>query len=259
MKKILGYSTVIVLVLAVGLYVTMQYFLGSIVKAGVNKFGPGITQTRVMLAGANVSPLSGEGTLTGLAVGNPAGWSPADALRLGEVHINLEPMSVFKDIIVINQLTIEKPEFVYETKIVASNIADLLKNIEQSMGGKNADPKTNDGKPIKLIVKKLVLKEGRVTLGVAGTAMTMPMPAIDMVDIGVKEGGVTPAQLAYAIMRHVVPGVVSASTGALAKLGGTTGAATLEGAKQVGEAIMGIFGGQKKTTEPAPTTPPAKK
>lgn len=246
MKKILGVSVLFVFVLAVGLYITMQFFLGGIVKKGVNKFGPGITQTRVVLGGATISPLSGVGTLTGLVVGNPAGWSPGDALRLGKIHLSLEPMTVLKDIVIINEITIEQPEFLYETKIVASNIADLLKNIEQSMGGDKSDPKTKDGKPIKLIVKKLVLKEGRVTLGVAGTAMTMPMPAIDMTDIGVKDGGVTPAQLAVAVMRHVVPSVVSASTGALTKLGGTSGAATVEGAKQIGEAIKGIFGGEKK-------------
>jgi uncharacterized protein involved in outer membrane biogenesis len=246
MKKVLIYGTLGVLILAIGLYITMQYFLGSIVKAGVNKFGPSITQTKVELQGANISPLSGDGTLTGLAVGNPQGWTPGDAFRLGKVHINLEPFSVFKDYIVINELTIEKPEFVYETKVVASNIGDLLKNIEQSMGGNKADVKTKDGKPIKLVVKKLVLKDGQVTLGMAGAAMTMPMPPINLTDIGVKEGGVTPAELAFAIMRSVTTSVVAASTQALTKVGGTTGAAAAEGAKQIGSAIKGIFGGDKK-------------
>ena len=261
MKKILGISVLAVLVLVVGLYITMQFFLGSIVKAGVNKFGPSITQTRVELQGANISPLSGAGTLTGIVVGNPQGWSQADAFRLGKVHISMEPFSVFKDHIVINELTIEQPEFLYETKIVASNIGDLLKNIEKSIGGKDAEAKTKDGKPIKMVVRKLVLKDGKVTLGVggAGGVVTMPMPPLNMTDIGTAEGGITPAQVVYAIMRSVTTSVVSASTGALAKLGGTTGAASLEGAKQVGSAIKGIFGGSKKPAEPAPATPPVKK
>ena len=260
MKKILGISLVVVLVLVVGGYVTMQFFLGGIVKAGVNKFGPTITQTKVVLDGASISPLSGDGTLTGLAVGNPQGWSEANAFRLGKVHINLEPFSVFKDHIVINELTIEKPEFLYETKIVASNIGDLLKNIEKSIGGKEAEAKTKDGKPIKMVVKKLVLKDGKVTIGVggAGGVVTMPMPPLNMTDIGTAEGGITPAQVAFAVMRSVTTSVVSASTGALTKLGGTTGAATAEGAKQIGEAIKGLFGGSKKSSEPV-SPPPAKK
>src|SRR3954468_14337068 len=211
MKKILLYGTLFLLVVALGLYFTMQYFLGDIVKTGVNKFGPGITQTKVELEGANLSPLSGEGTLSGLTVGNPKGWSDANAFRLGNVHISMQPSSLMADHIVINELTIEQPEFLYETKIVASNINDLLKNIEQAVGSKSADAKTKQGKPIKMVVKKLVLKDGKVTLGVAGAAMSLPMPQIDMSDIGVAEGGVTPAQIAYAIMRSVTSSVVAAS------------------------------------------------
>ena len=259
MKKVLGVSVLLLLIVVIGLYFTGQYFLGSIAKAGVNKFGPGVTQTKVELQDANISPFSGVGTLSGLTVGNPAGWSQADAFRLGKVHVNLEPKSVLSgDHIVINELVIEKPEFLYETKIVASNIGDLLKNIEAAVGGGKDQPTTKEGKPIKLIVKKLVLQDGKVTLGVGTAAMTLPMPPINMVDIGVAEGGVTPAQLTFAIMRNVLTNVVAATAGAMTQVGGTSGAAALEGAKQVGAAIKGIFGGAKKT-EPAPAPAPTNK
>lgn len=256
MKKILLYGGIAVLVLAIAGYVTLQFFLGSIVKAGVNKFGPSITQTKVELQGAQISPLSGEGTLTGLTVGNPKGWTQSDAFHLGKVHINLEPFSIFKDHIVINEIVIEQPEFTYETKIVASNIGDLLKNIEQSMGAAGAtEPKTKEGKPIKMVVKKLVVQNGKITLGLGPTAMTLPMPPVNLTDLGTAEGGITPAQVAFAVMRSVTTSVVSASTQALTKIGGTSGAAALEGAKQIGDAVKGLFGGQKKTAEPAPATP----
>jgi hypothetical protein len=246
MKKILGYSVLVVLILGIGLYITMQFFLGDIVKTAVNRVGPNITQTKVQLQAANISPLSGEGTLTGLTVGNPPGWSAADAFRLGKVHVSMEPFSVMKDHIVINELVIEQPEFVYETKLVASNIGDLLKNIEQAMGAREAEATTKEGKPIKLVVKKLVMKEGRVSLGAVGQAIAIPLPPINMVDIGVKEGGITPAQLAFAIMRHVTPTIIAASMQAFTQAGGTSGAAAVEGVKQVGEALKGLFGGQKK-------------
>lgn len=247
MKKFIGYSALIVVVLLIALYVSMRFFLGDIVKSAVNKFGPSLTQTKVVLDSAHISPLSGVGTLSGLSVGNPAGWSPVDAFRLGKVHISMEPFSLMKETIVINEIVVEQPEFFYETKIVASNVGDLLKNIEQTMGsGKAAEPKTRDGKPVKMIVRKLVLKAGRVTLGAGGQAITIPLPEIDMTDVGVKEGGITPAQLSVAVMRHITPQIVAASMQALSKSGGTAGAAAVEGAKQVGEAIKGLFGGEKK-------------
>src|SRR5690606_14142622 len=112
--------------------------------------------------------------------------------------------------------------------------------------GKDTEPKTADGKPIKLVVKKLVMKEGRVSLGAAGQQVQIPLPPIDMANIGVEEGGVTPAQLGFAIMRHVTPTIVAASMQALGAAGGTSGAAAAEGAKKVGEALKGLFGGEKK-------------
>lgn len=247
MKKILLFGFLFLLVLAGVLFFTMQRSLGPIVKAGVNKFGPQITQTKVELQDAQISPMSGEGTLTGLSVGNPHGWSAADAFRLGKVHLNLEPKSVLADTVVINELTIEQPEFLYETRLVASNIGDLLKNIEKSLGGPKEEPKTKEGKPIKLVVKKLVLKDGKVTVNAAGLAsLAVPLPPINMADLGVAEGGITPAQLAFAVMRQVTADVIAVATQALTKGGGASGNATLDAAKEIGGAIKGILGGEKK-------------
>lgn len=254
MKKFLGFSLVLLVVVAAGLYLTLNYFLGSIVKSSVNKFGPGITQTKVELHDAKLSPFSGEGTLSGLEVGNPQGWSPADAFRLGKIHISMEPASVFKDHIVINELVIEQPEFLYETRLVASNIGDLLKNIEQAVGSNRGEVKTKEGKPVKMEVKKLVLKDGKVTVGAAGAALAVPLPVIDMANIGTAEGGIPPAQVAMAVMRHVTSNVVAAAAGAIAQ-SSAAGGNTLDAARQVGEALKGIFGGrQQPATQPA--TPP---
>ena len=246
MKKFLLFGFLFLLVIAGVLFFTMQRSLGPIVKAGVNKFGPQITQTKVELQDAQISPMSGEGTLTGITVGNPQGWSAADAFRLGKVHISLEPKSVFGDHVVINDLTIEQPEFVYETRLVASNIGDLLKNIEKSIGGRDNEPKTKDGKPVKLVVKKLTLTGGRVTVSAGGAALPIPLPPIQMADLGVAEGGITPAQLAFAVMKNVTATVVAAATQALTK-GSAAGGATIDTAKEIGSAIKGIFGGEKKT------------
>jgi len=248
MKKVLLFGLGAIAVLLLIGYVTMQFFLGSIVKAGVNKFGPSITQTKVELKGANVSPLSGKGTLSGLSVGNPPGWGEGNAFYLGTVHVDMKPFSVFGDHIVINEILIDQPEFTYDTKIVSSNISDLLKNIEKSMGDETGgnQPQAKNGKPLKMEVKHFVLRNGKVTLGVGGKAITLPMPPVELTNVGTNEGGVTPAGLAFAVMRSVTTNVVAATTEALGKVGGTSGASAAEAAKQATEAIKGLFGGKKK-------------
>lgn len=234
--------------LAVAAFLALQFFLGSIVKSAVNNIAPKITQTKVELADALISPLSGKGTLTGLTVGNPKGWSDGRAFYLGKVHIDVKPFSIFGDHIVINEIIIDQPEFAYETKIIASNIGDLMKNIEAMTGGgaaKDAEPTAKSGKPIKFEVKHFRMQNGKVTVGLGAAAIPLPMPPIELNDLGTSEGGITPSQLSFALMRSVTGSVVSATTQGAGQLGGTMGAAAGDAAKKTGEAIKGLFGGKK--------------
>ncbi len=247
MKKLL-YIGGGLLVVALIAFVALQFFLGSVVTTAVNNFAPKLTQTTVVLSSAKISPLSGVGTLSGLVVGNPKGWSDANLCSLGQVHVDVAPFSILGDHVIVNEIVIEAPEFNYETKIVASNVADLLKNIEAAMGaGKNATPQatTKSGQPIKFEVKKFRLANGKVRLGVGTTAMTLPMPPIELNDLGTKEGGITPDQLVFAVMRSVTSSVVTATAQAAGQIGSTGGAAAIEQAKKAGEAIKGLFGGKK--------------
>jgi len=239
----------VVLVLALSLYIGVAFFLGSIVKAGVNKFGPKLTQTKVELASANLSPFSGSGTLSGLTVGNPRGWSDGRAFYLGQVHIELQPSSLFSDHIVINEITIDQPEFLYETKFISSNINDLLKNIEEFSGSGQQTATDKSGKPIKFVVKKFRLTNGKATLGFGTTALPVPLPAISLDDVGLAEGGITADQLAGVVMQSVLSSIVEGTAEAFSQVGSTTGAATLEktkeAAKKAGESLKKFFGDKK--------------
>ncbi len=248
MKKLLylGGGLLIVALIA---FVVLQFFLGSVVTAGVNNFAPKLTQTKVVLDGATISPLTGSGTLKGLVVGNPKGWSDGNLCSLGKIHIDVAPFSILGDHIIVNEIVIEAPEFNYETKLIASNVNDLLKKIEAAMGGgKDAAPTatSKSGQPIKFEVKKFRLQSGKVRLGVAGAAgLTLPMPDIELNDLGTKEGGITPDQLVFAVMKSVTSSVISATAKAAGQIGATGGAAAVEGVKKTGEAIKSLFGGKK--------------
>ena len=244
-KKIIYLGGGLLVVVVLGVF-AMQVFLGAVVKAGVNTVGPKITQTKVELAGASLSPLTGSGTLTGLFVGNPKGWSSDKAFYLGKIHVSLQPFSVLGDHIVIDEIIIDSPQFVYETKIVASNINDLLKNIEAATGGKDpgTQPTAKSGKPIKFEVRHFKMTNGRVTLGVGSAAVPVPMPPLEMNDLGTKEGGITPDQLVFAVMKNVTGSVVSAAAQGIKNVGSATGEAASDAAKKAGEGIKKIFGGK---------------
>lgn len=232
-------------VIALSYFIAILFF-GDLVRTGINRIGPTVLRAPVVLEEASLAPMSGLGTLTDLRIGNPAGWSTGDALRVSRVQLHVKPFSVFSDPVEISELEIENMEINYETKLVASNISDLLGNAEKSLGLNGPETKTEAGKPIRLIVRKFVLTKATVRLSAGGQNLMIPMPEINLVDLGVKEGGLTPPQLGFAIMRSLTANVVAASTRALGTVGGTTGAAALENARQLGEAIKGYFGAEKK-------------
>jgi hypothetical protein len=242
MKKFLLFGGLGLLVVLAVVYVGVTFFLGSIVKSTVNRVGPRVTQSRVELASATISPLAGTGTLGGFTVGNPAGWSGNNVLALGTVHLDLEPKSLFGDVIVINEIVIDQPEFNYETRLVSSNLGDLLANI-QKHGGEGDKEAAKDGPPKKFIVKKLRFTNGKATLGVGATApaVPIPLPEIRLDDVGVAEGGVTGSRLSVIVLGDVLKTIVET----VAKSPGHAGLGTLEKAKEaakdLGDSVKGLF------------------
>jgi uncharacterized protein involved in outer membrane biogenesis len=242
MKKRLLWIGGILAIVAITAIACVDLFVGSFVKRAVDGYGPAYTQTRVSLDGAQLSPFSGSGTLTGLYVGNPKGWSSDKALTLGSVHIQIAPRSLLSNHVIIEELTIDRPEFVYETRLVASNIGELLKNIQKASSSPGAAPQaSHDGQTITFEVKHFHLTNGKVTVGVGPSAVTIPMGSITLDNLGDQTRGVTSAQLAAAIFRSITPKIAEAAAGATAKF---VPAAALDTLKTAGGTIQSLFGGK---------------
>ncbi|MGC4070991.1 MAG: AsmA family protein [Nibricoccus sp.] len=210
--KIVLYIVGSLVALAVVAILIVAFTLGSIVKKGVNHAGPQITQTSVVLEDAKISPFSGKGTLKGLTVGNPAGWTTPRAFYLGEISIDLEPGSLTKDHIVINSIVIDQPEITFETKITTSNLQDLLKNIQKSSESGSTTPQpqpsgeskpAEPGKEVKLEVKSFRLVNAKVIVAGGGTSVPVEIPSLVMENLGTREGGLTPQQLSMAVLKEI--------------------------------------------------------
>jgi hypothetical protein len=226
-KKTLLYVGGGLLALLVAAYLVLIFGCGSIVRSRVNKYGPRLTQTTVELTGAQLSPLSGTGTLLGLSVGNPKGWSEAEAFHLKSIHLDVVPSSIFSDHIVINEIVIEDPELLYETHLISSNIGDLIKAIAKSTKKPAADSAASkDGKKVTFVIKKLRLEKGHVKLGVGPTAVTLELPATEFDNLG-SGAGVSAEELSLLVMRTIATDVVKGTAGALGK--GVTGVGALAG------------------------------
>jgi uncharacterized protein involved in outer membrane biogenesis len=228
--------------------VTAHFLLGSAVTRVVNTFGPRITGAPLTLESASISPLTGRGTLHGLFVGNPSGWNSPKAFSVARIDVSLKPFSLLGDTIVINSIVIEQPEFVYETRLVASNIGDLMRAIESSTGGGDAAPADSEdsGSSKRVEIGHFSVEGGSVTLGVGAAALTVPMPPVELNNIGGNDGA-SPAEATAAMMRSMSTSVITVVTQrtmpAMGEAADGAAKAGAEAARKAGNAIRGLFGG----------------
>src|SRR5208283_667269 len=106
-KKILLGVGIGLLVLIVVAVIVVGLSLDKIVKAGVERIGPKITQTTLTVDVVNVSLLTGSASVKNLVVGTPEGYKAPNAISLGLTAVSVSPMSVLSDKIVVKSVRVE--------------------------------------------------------------------------------------------------------------------------------------------------------
>ena len=120
-------SVVFLLLLAGG---GLFFYLDSIVKSGIEVVGSNLLGTEVTVDSVSLSPLSGQGSISGLRVENPEGFESQYAFELDSVLVSIDVNSVFTDTAEIESIVIMQPVITYETKIASDNIRTLLDNLD---------------------------------------------------------------------------------------------------------------------------------
>lgn len=252
-KLILG--IILLAVIAVG----AVFFFGASalnkgVKKGVETFGPQITQTSVSLDDVNLSPFSGSGTLQGLNVGNPEGFKSEHIFALGQIDIEVDTGTVFSDKIVINKIYINQPQISYEKKLTTSNVKELLANIEAFTGpSETEEPAEESGASKELVIKELIIEDGTIYVGALGIGQTVPLPRIEMNNLGEEGSSMNIAEVLDEVLKQVLTNIGPAIAGAadlgkvatealktqgLEKVDQATGKAT----EAVSDGIKNLFG-----------------
>ena len=242
MKKIL-YIVGGLVVLGAAALVAVFLFSGSIIKTVVEEVGGKATQAKVTLAEVSLSPLSGEGSLKGLTIGNPKGFKSPLAIKLGEVSLKVDTATIGNDTIVIKEVVIAGPDITYELGDTGGdNIRTIQKNTRSYAGSRSgggapagkpapapSQPAAKGDKEKKVVIENLYVRGGRVSVtasALGGKPLATGLPDIHLANIGKSSGGATPAQVADEII------------GALAKAAQT--AVSKIGADQ----LKGLAGGQ---------------
>ena len=184
MKRLIGILVVLALILTVLLFAASG-FVGKGIAAGVEKFGPELTKTDITLEGVDLSAFSGSGTIKGLVVGNPEPFRTQSSIKVGRAHLDMVPLSIISDKIVIEEISIDAPEITYEFGLGSSNIGQILKNIEAFTGSSEEETSSEGGRNIQIDLLKITNGEINVSGQLLqGQTLLIPLPPITIEGIG---------------------------------------------------------------------------
>jgi hypothetical protein len=233
-------------VLAVIAVVALVLSLNSVVKTGVVAFGPEVIKAPIQLDGVSISALSGGGEIKGLVIGNPEGFKTPNAVKLGVASLQVQPMSLLGDKIVVKSIKADAAEITFEGSLGSSNLGKIQENVDAyvaSLLGPTSKDAKSAGK--KLQVDELVISNAKINLSLTilgGKSATVPLPEIKLTNLGQGADGVTPAEVIKVVMKEVMTQTTSAVSGFLSG----AGKAVLDGAKGVGGAATDAAKGVTK-------------
>ena len=221
MKKLLIKITVVVALLLVVGVIAAMFFLGSLMKKGVETVGPALTKTTMTLDKASLSVFSGSGSLDGFSLGNPEGFKTPFAMKVGHTSLGVNPASIFGDKIHITHVRVESPEITFESQglnVMANNLSKILDNVKAATGGdKPAEQKPevkSEGASRKLQVDDFLISGARLRLSstlMGGQDVPVILPDIHLSNLGQGPEGITAADFTEKVLNEVTIASIKAA------------------------------------------------
>lgn len=252
MKKLLGILVLGAIALVIVAVVAL-FYLGPIVKAGVERVGPQVAKVPVKLDGASISIFNGSGELKGFVLGNPEGFKTPEAVKVGTIAISLVPKSVMGNKVIIRSIRIEAPEITYEAGLGGSNIGKLLDNMKSTESQEKSGGAKSSSKALQ--VDELVITGAKVNVSatmLGGQAASVPLPEIRLTALGQGPEGITPAELSTKVFSEVVNAAAKAVASSALDVTKFTGGAAQgvakdvqDSAKKLGSGVGDLFKSKK--------------
>ena len=259
MKKLLKVIGVLALLLLIFLLLC-PLWLGPVAGMVANSVVPGITGTEFNVQKIRINPYTGALRVEKLRLANPKGYDAEDAVALDLLSVKIAPMSLAKDTIVVNDVTLENPYVSYLNKDSTNNFDQIIANVNAGKTEKEeekAEEVKEEVEGKKVIVEHLAITGTRVRYGL----ITLPIPNIVLNGLGASQGGVTIESVGLEIWEKIkgsfssVGGALGGAVGDAAKLLGDGASGLLnsvtggDAAKGAGDAAKGATEGAKKTVD----------
>jgi uncharacterized protein involved in outer membrane biogenesis len=167
-----------------------------------------------------LSPWNGSASVRGLVVGNPEGYQTPQAISAGTIAVDLKPLSVFSDKIVLRSLHMESPEITFEGGLGGNNLSKIMDNVNAAAhtaaqtDNSVSTSTTAQAKPSKkLEVDDILITGARVHVSLTnlgGKESTLSLPPIHLTDLGKNEDGITATELTRSVLDALVTTTIKA-------------------------------------------------
>jgi len=222
----------------------------------------------------SLEPLKGLLCIDDLHISNPPEFSHNDLVNIEQFRITLDPASLQSDLLIVEDILISKPRIRYERQITTDNIKALQKEIEQAtvrrkeVLGKETEPaelptevaeSSGEAEGQKVMVTHLLIANGIVRAKLSALpAVPVPLPDIEIKDLGKEKGGTSLADAMTQIFNTFYDSLIGAVGNATGFAGDAlkgVGALTFGAVGNVTEGVTGgleqAVKGTEKTIEKA--------
>jgi len=254
MRKLFLSAGIVLVVLIVAAVIVVGFFLGTIVKTGMETVGPKITQVSIKVDAVKLTLLTGSAWVKGLVVGNPDGYKTPQAISVGSAAVDVNPFSVLSDKIVVRSVRVEAPEITFEgDPFSGNNLGKIMQNVNAvaksgGPGSANAAVRAGNEPGQKIEVDDFWITGAKVHVslpGMGGKEMTLPLPDIHLANLGKDNAGITATDLTRRVLEAITTATIKAVASATTDIGKGAGKAVGEGMNKITSGVGGLF---KKST-----------
>ncbi|MEE9369370.1 MAG: hypothetical protein V3V05_11000 [Pontiella sp.] len=166
---------------------TLLFWLGPTVKVIAQTVGIKALGTSLSIEKLSINPLKGTIHLSDFSIANHDSYAKSNAVSLASLDIAIDMSSLFTRTVVVHQVSLNSPHFIYEQDDASDNITEFVLNIQKFAGiGPDAPPKKEKKKKKK---QKKSNKEPKIVmieaLEINDVQIHMDHTGNDLLDIGV--------------------------------------------------------------------------
>lgn len=243
MGKALAGIGIVLLVVVIAGVIYMITHLDRVVQRVIQNAGTEAVGTPVTVDDVDISLREGRGTITGLRIANPPGFSEQPAFSFAEITVDLAGVRH------VERIYAGEPGIRIEVGESGTNLDALLRRMsEPRRGPKNGGPKSDGGEseyeerdeapqePVVLEIDLVEIEEARATL----VTPDMEQPAELVVEaLRFEQLNGTPEQLAVQLTKQLVTQVAAAAAVEILKAQATR--AVENAAGKIGEKLKGLL------------------